>query len=125
MKSFGDYCRDQQGGGAAEFAVVVLVFSALIFAIIHLCLMFYSNQNLQFAAEGAARCASVMSSSTCNSSGAIQSYASGLYTGPNISPTFTYSTAGCGHTVSATANYTLNAVFVQTSVPLSATACFP
>lgn len=125
MKRLGAYWRNQHGAGAAEFAVVALVFSALIFAIIHLCLMFYSNQNLQFAAEGAARCASVMSSSTCNSSGAIQSYASGLYTGPNISPTFTYSATGCGHTVAATGTYTLNAVFVQTSVPLSVTACFP
>lgn len=119
------YWRDEHGGGAAEFAIVAMVFSALIFAIIHLCLMFYANQNLQFAVEGAARCSSVMSATTCNTPGAVQTYAGGLYKGPNISPSFVYTATGCGNTVTGTGSYTLNAVFVGTSVPLSVTACFP
>ena len=125
MRRLRVYWREERGGGAAEFAIVVLPFSALIFAIIHLSLMFYANQNLQFAVEGAARCSSVMSSTTCNSTGAVQTYAAGLYKGPNISPSFVYTPTGCGHTVTGTGNYTLNAVFVSTSVPLSSTACFP
>jgi Flp pilus assembly protein TadG len=125
MKRLRDYWGEEHGGGAAEFAIVALPFSALIFAIIHLSLMFYASQNLQFAVEGAARCSSVMSSTTCNSAGAVQTYAAGLYKGPNISPSFAYSTAGCGHTVTGTGSYTLNAVFVSTSVPMSVTACFP
>ena len=125
MKRPGGYWREEFGGGAAEFAIVVIPFSALIFAIIHLCLMFYSNQNLQFAVEGAARCSSVQSSTTCTNSTAVQNYASGLYKGPNIAASFAYSTAGCGHTVTGTGTYVLDAVLVRTSIPLSATACFP
>ena len=125
MKRLRAYWRDEHGGGAAEFAIVVLPFSALIFGIIHLCLMLYANQNLQFAAEGAARCSSVMSATTCNSTRAVQTYAAGLYKGPNIAPAFVYSTAGCGHTVVGNGSYSLNAVFVRIAVPLSATACFP
>jgi hypothetical protein len=125
MRRLRAYWHEERGGGAAEFAIVVLPFSALIFAIIHLSLMFYANQNLQFAVEGAARCSSVMSSTTCNSTGAVQTYAAGLYKGPNISPSFVYTATGCGHTVTGTGSYTLNAVFVSTSVPLSSTACFP
>ena len=125
MRWLSAYWHEDRGGGAAEFAIVVLPFSALIFAIIHLSLMFYANQNLQFAVEGAARCSSVMSATTCNSTGAVQTYAAGLYKGPNISPSFVYTATGCGNTVTGTGSYTLNAVFVRTSVPLSVTACFP
>lgn len=124
MKGLRAYWWDEHGGGAAEFAIVVLPFSALIFGIIHLCLMLYANQNLQFAVEGAARCSSVMSTTTCPP-GSVATYAAGLYKGPNISPNFIYSTAGCGHTVTGNGSYTLNAVFVRVAVPLSSTACFP
>jgi len=125
MKRLRAYWRDEHGGGAAEFAIVVFPFSALIFGIIHLCLMLYATQNLQFAAQGAARCSSVMSTTTCNTPGAVQTYAAGLYKGPNISATFAYTTAGCGNTVTGNGSYTVNAVLVSTSVPLVATACFP
>lgn len=125
MRWLRDYWQNEDGGGAAEFAIVVIPFSALIFAIIHICLMFYAYQNLHFAVEGAARCSSVMSTTTCNSTGAVQTYATGLYKGPNISASFAPSTAPCGNTVTGTGSYTLNAVLVRTSVPLSATACFP
>ena len=124
MRQLGAYWREEHGGGAAEFAIVVLPFSALMFAIIHLCLMFYANQALQFAAEGAARCSSVSGTTTCTP-GAVPTFAAGLYKGPTAAPTFVYSTAGCGHTVTGAVSYTLNAVFVRTSVPLTATACFP
>ena len=125
MKWLRGYWENEDGAGAAEFALVVMPFSALIFGIIHLCLMLYANQNLQFAVEGAARCSSVMSATTCNTTGAVQSYAAGLYKGPNISATFAYTTAGCGNTVTGNGSYTLNAVLVSTTVPLVATACFP
>ena len=125
MRLLRGYWREERGAGAAEFAIVVLPFSVLIFAIIHLCLMFYANQNLQYAVEGAARCSSVMSTTTCNTPTAVKNYAAALYKGPNISPIFDYAATGCGHTVTATGSYAMNAVVVITSVPLSSTACFP
>jgi len=79
---------------------------------------------LQFAAEAAARCYSV-DSVNCSTTGAVQSYATGRYKGPNISPTFVATGTGCGHTVTGSGNYQLSAVFVRMSVPLAASACFP
>jgi Flp pilus assembly protein TadG len=124
MSSFRRYWKDEAGSGAAEFVIVLIPFAALIFAIIHLCLLFFANQSLQFAAEAAARCYSV-DSINCASTGAVQTYAASKYRGPNITPTFVASGTGCGHTVTASGSYQLNAVFVRRSVPLAATACFP
>ena len=124
MKRLGRYWKDEHGSGAAEFAIVLLPFVVLIFAIIHLCLMFYANQTLQFATEAAARCYSV-DSINCSSTGAVQLYAAGRYKGPNITPTFAATATGCGHTVNGSGSYQLNAVVVNVSVPLTATACFP
>jgi Flp pilus assembly protein TadG len=124
MNRFGRYWRDEFGGGAAEFAIVLFPFVVLIFAIIHLCLLYYANQTLQFAAEAAARCYSV-DSVNCSTTGAVQTYAAGRYTGPNITPTFVATATGCGHTVNANGTYQLNAVVKNISVPLTATACFP
>lgn len=124
MSKLGRYWKDESGSGAAEFAIVLIPFAALIFAIIHLCLLFFANQSLQFAAEAAARCYSV-DSVNCATTGAVQTYATSHYKGPNISPTFVASGIGCGHTVTGSGSYQLNAVFVRKSVPLAATACYP
>ena len=118
------FCREEFGGSAAEFAIVVLPFGALIFAIIHLCMLFYANQSLQFATEAAARCYSV-DSTNCGTTGAVQTYASGRYAGPNIGATFNPAATGCGHTVTGQGNYTVNAVVISKTVTLNATACFP
>jgi Flp pilus assembly protein TadG len=124
MKSAIRFCRDELGGSAAEFAIVVLPFGALIFAIIHLCMLFYANQSLQFATEAAARCYSV-DSTNCSTIGAVQTYASGRYAGPNIGAVFTPTASGCGHTVVGVGNYTVNAVVIRKTVTLNSTACFP
>jgi len=124
MRYLARLWRDEFGGGAAEFAIVVLPFSAMIFAIIHMSLLFYANTSLQFAVEAAARCFSV-DSTNCNTTGAAQTYATGRYAGPNIGATFVATATGCGHTVTGTGSYSFNAVFQTYSVPLSVTACFP
>jgi Flp pilus assembly protein TadG len=118
------YWRDESGGGAAEFAIVALVFSAMIFGIIHLSLMFYANQTLQFATEAAARCYSV-DMANCSTTGAVQTYAGTRYSGPNIAPTFAATATGCGHTVAGNGTYQIDAVVIHVAVPLSASACFP
>jgi Flp pilus assembly protein TadG len=118
------YWRDECGAGAAEFAIVFLPFAVLVFAIIHMSLLFYANQSLQFAAEAAARCYSV-DANNCATTGAVQSYASNNYAGPNIGASFVASATGCGHTVTGSGNYSLNAVVITRSIPLTAKACFP
>jgi len=118
------YWKDETGAGAAEFALVLLPFLALIFGIIEVSLMMYANQTLQYATEAAARCYSI-NSATCGTIGTAQAYAATRYSGPNIAPTFVASATGCGHTVTGTANFPLTAVVISMTVPLSATACFP
>lgn len=118
------YWKNENGSGAAEFALVVIPFLALVFAIIGLSMMVYANNSLQYAAEKAARCFAVNVTS-CATTGATQTYAAAQYAGPNIAPVFVASTAGCGHTVTGTATLTLDAVVTSLSVPLTASACFP
>ena len=118
------YWRDERGVTAAEFALVIVPFMALIFGIIGMSMLFHANQSLHFAVEAAARCYSV-NTAVCSTSGDTQTYATSKYTGPAISPVFIATATGCGHTVTGSATFPLNAVLVSISVPLSASACFP
>jgi Flp pilus assembly protein TadG len=118
------YLKDENGTGAAEFALVVIPFMALVMGIIGVSTMMYANHTLQYAVEAAARCFSVNAAS-CSTTTAAQTFATNRYSGPNIAPVFVANTSGCGHTVTGTANFTLDAIVVDITVPLSATACFP
>lgn len=122
-----NYLHDERGASAAEFAIVLLPFIALVLGILWLSLTLYGNSTLQNAAEAAARCASVRywQTGTCDTKADIEAYALSIYYGPGVSPTFTYSTGGCGHTVTATATIPVTTGLVNTSIPLSASACFP
>jgi Flp pilus assembly protein TadG len=122
------YGRDEGGASAAEFALVVTPFLALVFAIIGLSLLVYANSTLQFATENSARWASVTAAANGADPGstAVLAHFSDVYKGPAISPAAVYNAAAaCGHQVTATATFPLNAVVVDLSVPLSAQACFP
>ena len=126
QKWIAKYLSDQAGAGAAEFAIVVIPFLALVLGIVWLSMAYYGNNQLQYAAEAAARCASVQSWSTsCDTSGHITAYALSQYSGPGAAPTFSYSATGCGHTVTGTATMPIHAVLLNTSIGLSASACFP
>lgn len=119
------FLNDEHGATAAEFGLVLIVFLALVFGIIGLSDTIWANTTLQVATEAAARCASV-TPTVCNSPSTIQSYGTSHYKGPSIGPTFTYTAgASCGHKVSGAATIPLDAVVVNLSVPLSASACFP
>src|SRR4029077_15757615 len=76
------YWRDENGASSAEFAIVLLPFTALIFAIIYGSLRYYANQTWQYATEAAARCYSV-DAGNCSTTGAVQTYARNHYKGPN------------------------------------------
>jgi Flp pilus assembly protein TadG len=122
----GSYWREERGSGAAEFAIVLIPFLALVFGIINVSMMMYANHTLQYATEAAARCYSVLHyNTTCSTVANVKTYAAQQYKGPAISPVFTPSATGCGHTVTATGTFALNAVVYTFNVPLSAQACFP
>jgi Flp pilus assembly pilin Flp len=115
---------EQQGTTAVEFAIVAPVFIALLVGTIAFCIALFLIGSLHFAVEDGARCASVKTT-ICSDAATTVAYTQSRYFGPGVSPTFTYGTAACGHSVSASINYSMNVGFRTFVVPISATSCFP
>jgi Flp pilus assembly protein TadG len=113
----------ERGSAAVEFALVLPALAMLIVGTLFAGLLVFSAAELKNAVEQAARCYSV-NVSQCSSVSATQTYAQNNYYGVS-SPTFTASNASCGHQVSATLTFVLDAALTKFSVPLTATACFP
>ncbi len=124
MNWIARFRRENAGATAVEFAIILPCFLALTFGTINLCVALYANTALHFAADDAARCESVKTT-ICDSAADTQTYAVNHYNGPNISPSFTATTASCGNQVTGTATFQLNAILTNLSIPLSATSCFP
>jgi Flp pilus assembly protein TadG len=119
------FIRDESGGSAAEFALVVPFFILLIFGTIETSIMLSAVIQLHYSAERAARCLSVNVSGAC-STGAIDAYAKGFYNGPPLTGmTFTTSAPACGHLVTGTGTYTVLDGFHATDVSIRAKACYP
>jgi Flp pilus assembly protein TadG len=116
--------RDTAGTTAVETALLLPAFIAMILGGIVVGSLGLAVSSLNLAVEDAARCASVKTT-VCTSNTAITDYAKSKYSGPAISPVFTYSTAGCGHTVSATGTYSLNVIPQLMNIPLTAHSCYP
>lgn len=115
--------KDERGTTAIEFAIVGPVFLALVIGFMYLCLSLFLVGSLHFAVEEGARCASIRTT-VCSDSATTIAYAQSRYFGPST-PTFTYQTAGCGNSVSATVNYVVELVIKRVTVPIAATACYP
>ena len=115
--------RCEHGSTAVEFGLLLPAFASLVVGTLYAGLVVYSAAGLHGAVEQAARCYSV-NATTCGSSSATVSYAQTQYRGIN-SPSFTATTASCGHQVSGSVTIGLNDMFANLSIPLNATACFP
>lgn len=125
---------DARGASAVEFAFVLPGVLLLILAVYNLCFVAYAASNLHWAAEQAARCAAMSQQNTgvpCGTTrSTAQTYAVGLYKGPTITPSFTASEdtsnsqSPCRKLV-GTGTYRIAAGYVNLSVPISATACYP
>lgn len=121
LRRFG---RDRSGVGAVEFALVLPAFIAMLAGGIWAGQLAFAANSLQYAVEAGARCAAV-NATVCPDSTSTLAYTRSHYSGPNISPAFSYGATGCGHTVSASASFNINIVPGISSVPLSAAACYP
>ncbi len=115
---------DQGGTTAVEFALIAPILIALLVGTITLCVGLFLIGSLHFAVEDGARCASVKTT-VCSDAATTIAYTKSRYFGPDVSPTFTYTAAACGNSVSASVNYSMNVGSRTLVIPLSATACFP
>jgi len=115
---------DVSGATAIEYALVLPIFSMMILGAIWVGALTFSVSSLEHAVQSAARCMAV-DANTCGTTTATETFAQSRYGGPNISPLFTASTSGCGHTVTAQAAFDLNLVPGLNSVPLTVSACYP
>ena len=115
---------NERGTAAVEFACIAPVFIVLVVGTFYLCLCLFLTGSLHYAVEQAARCASVKTTE-CTDSTTIISYAQSNYFGPGGTPNFTYTSASCGNSVSASVTYVLDTGLAHFTIPVSATACFP
>jgi Flp pilus assembly protein TadG len=115
---------DREGAAALELALVLPTFAMLVVGVINAAQLAHAVSSMNFAVEEAARCSAV-NAVTCGSATATEAYAASKYLGPSISPVFDSTTAGCGHTVTATATFELNVAIGVYEVPLNAAACYP
>ncbi|QIG91067.1 TadE/TadG family type IV pilus assembly protein [Bradyrhizobium sp. 6(2017)] len=115
---------DRAGTTAVEFALIAPILIALLVGTITLCVGLFLIGSLHFAVEDGARCASVKTT-VCSDAATTVAYTKSRYFGPDVSPTFTYTAAACGNSVSASVNYSMNVGSRTLVIPISATACFP
>jgi Flp pilus assembly protein TadG len=118
------FWRNTRGATAMELALLLPVFVVLIFGLINTSLMAGALSGMHYAVEEASRCYAV-NKTVCSSVTTTRTYAQAKYVGPGAEPTFDVTTAGCGHTVTATTTYRLELALMVMNVPLSATACYP
>jgi Flp pilus assembly protein TadG len=104
-------CRDELGGAAVEYALVLPAFITLIVGALCLGQVAFAVNSLHYAVQDASRCAAVKTT-VCTDSNATVTYARSKY-------------AGCGHTVTGTGSYPLILFASTINVPLSASACYP
>lgn len=125
---------NEEGTNAVEFALVVPLLVTLLFGIFEFARAVFVQGMLDYAVEQAARCASVASATTCNSTSATASYAAGLTSPLNIpAGDFTASVQSCGNQVAASYNFAFVGTFaliggkavLPSSVTLTASSCYP
>lgn len=115
------FLRERRGGSSAEFVLVLIPLTMLTIGALNLCVMLYSAASLHFATQDTARCAAVKSD-VCSDATAINTYGRSRFKGVGSNVTFTDS-GNCVVTGSAT--YKFITGFSTTSVPLTASACYP
>ncbi len=115
----------RSGSTTVEFALVGLLFFALIIGVIEFGRLLWTLNALHYGAQQAARCAAV-NSSLCGTNNLLQGWAAGIG-GSNLPGTaFTLNgAAACGMQVTATYTIILYIPYVSMNPTLTATACFP
>jgi Flp pilus assembly protein TadG len=117
----GRLWSDRRGTSAVEFALILPVFILLVMGAMGTAMLGFTVASMNFAVQRAARCAAIKT--VCSSPTSTILYAKTHYTGPSPKPIFSYSTAGCGNTVTATASYSFSFIEQFKNIPISVAAC--
>jgi len=120
-----------------EFALVSIPLFMFLLGVIELSRLYWTQSELQYAAEAAARCATVSccngAPASCGSSsgnGGLKNYAAGQLLGMSIPPgnlsNFQVTAASCGSQVSFSYSFKflVGALLPKGSITLSTTACY-
>jgi Flp pilus assembly protein TadG len=118
------FCRDPRGATAIEFAMILPIFCMLVLGVIDGAQLANSISSMNYAVQEAARCSAV-NTTVCTNANTTRAYAASKYAGPAIGPVFASTTAGCGHTVTATATFELNVAVLVYDIPITASSCYP
>ncbi len=118
--------RDESGVALIEFSLLLPIFFLLIFGIMEMGQLFWTQTALQHAVEMAARCASV-NTTICGTTTQTQSYAATQTYGMSLpTSTFTASAPTCGNLVTASYPFVLQPpIFPVSQINLSAKSCYP
>jgi Flp pilus assembly protein TadG len=123
IRSLKRFWKARAGAAAVELALVLPAFITMMVGGVYIGQMLFAANSMHYAVQVAARCAAVKTT-VCTDSNSTIAYATSHYAGP-ATPTFNYSATGCGHTVSATANYSVDYGLGSVTVPLAASSCYP
>ena len=115
---------DNRGTTVIEFAMLAPVVITLLVGTFFLGLSLFLVGSLHYAVEEGARCASV-NTGVCTDASTTVAYAQSHYFGPSATPTFTFSAASCGNSLTASINYVMDLGMMRLTVPITASACFP
>jgi Flp pilus assembly protein TadG len=117
---------DDRGALSLEYAALLPVFLSLVFGIMDLGRLVWTQVTLDRAVQAAARCAAINSVS-CGTDAAVQTYATTQTWGVTTSAgAFTVTHPSCGVSVSATLSFQLVVPWPGSNLSsLSASACYP
>ena len=124
------FIADRRGIAAIEFALLAPALLMLLVGTMTMSILFFTATSLHFAAQAAARCASVKST-VCTNTATTTAFAATNYFGSTRAPVFTCTgrlcggTASCGNKVTGTVTVTLDVGIASYSTPLRADACYP
>jgi Flp pilus assembly protein TadG len=117
----GAIARAEEGATAVEMAFLAPAFLMLLIGTIQGSLIVYTKASLHYAVQKHVRCVAISKAGTCPD-------AKTHYFAPGPTPAFTQTSPTGTQTclgVTGTVNYDFNIGFLQRTIPLSATTCFP
>ena len=125
MNVLGRLARDCRGVAAVEFAICAPILLVVIFGVIELGRIMWTQNALHYSVQEAARCMTI-DTTICTTPTTTKSFAAARSGVPNIpTSTFTVANASCGNQVSASYPFPFISAEFNLSITLSASSCFP